>query len=103
MPFTSETARLAGLKTKRGVSTKTQRWNELQEKIVDNWATDVAKHMNKLKKEDMELFMVHYKDLLNYFKPRMQAQTIQSRSEILIKVVNPKDDQGNTIDITEEL
>jgi translation initiation factor 2 alpha subunit (eIF-2alpha) len=86
--FTSETAKQAGAKSKPGIHKKTLQWQVLADKFTGHFADKVVKHLNTLADDDMDKFMEHYKDLLNYFKPKMQSSQVKTEGSIKINIVN---------------
>ena len=59
---------------------KKKRWHYLEGKLVDDWSLNVTKHMTELwKSGEKQQFMDNYLSLLNYFKPKLGSQTIQSQ------------------------
>ena len=98
MPFNSETARLAGMKSKATNKLKKQQWATMQNMLVGPSTANIATYMQDLWKEGKRSeYASIYLQLLNYFKPKLGSQTIQSQSEIIVKVI--QDDKDVTIDI----
>ena len=50
---------------------KTKQWEELSESIITQHAATFNSIMTNLGKDDPELFVKIYKDILNYFKPKI--------------------------------
>lgn len=73
--FTSESAKKAGSKSKRGISEKTKQWDLLGEKVTGKYTERVFRYLDKL--ED-ERFLDAYMNLLEYFKPKQARTQISS-------------------------
>ena len=71
--LTSETAKKAGRLSKPGKHRKTKQWEMVSEKFTGEFADEVIDYLNDLKETDKKKFFEAYKDLLNYFKPKMQS------------------------------
>jgi len=82
-------ARKAGQKS--GKTKKTKQWEELAESIVTIHAERFNKVLTDLPDED---FVKIYKDILNYFKPKMQHVTQEGEQKVIepITFVVKKDD-----------
>jgi hypothetical protein len=65
----------AGKKSKRGPSEKTILWEMLGDLLINEGSERV---MNFIKNCDDETFLRHYKDLLEYFKPKLQRTDVTS-------------------------
>ena len=63
----------AGKKSKRGPSEKTKLWEALGEMLTNQGAERVLRYLNTC---NDETFIKHYKDLLEYFKPKLQRSDI---------------------------
>ena len=92
MPFTSETAKAAGEKSKkRGPNQKTILWEALGNKFVEDYTQVVTTYLDGLIKEkNYGEFMKEYKDLLSYFQPKLAA-TQHSGSINTDVTITPKD------------
>ena len=75
MSFTKEEAKVAGTKSKRGKGKKTLEWEQLGDFLTEAGAKRAMKHLMTL---DDEEFFRQYEKLLNYFKPKMSAATIDA-------------------------
>ena len=85
MPWNSKTAAEAGRKSVKGKHKKTLQWEALSEKFTGAFADKVINYLETLSDDDMGKFMDHYKDLLNYFKPKMQS--VQNKNEGTLKII----------------
>jgi len=85
-----ELARKAG--QSKGKHKKTKEWEALAESIVTTHAERFNTVLKDLPDED---FVKIYKDILNYFKPKMQHVTQESEEKqvgpVEIKIINPKE------------
>jgi hypothetical protein len=76
MPRTSGTWKKGqGGKPKGAISEKTKRWEALGEMIVSEGAKKALDYITSLQGDD---FLKHYKDLLEYFKPKLQRTDVTS-------------------------
>jgi len=82
----------AGSHRNGGKHKKTLQWEALSEKFTGAFATKVIKHLETLSDDDMDKFMSHYKELLNYFKPKMQSTQIKSEGAININIISEQTD-----------
>ena len=64
-----ELARRAGQKS--GKAKKTKQWEELAESIITTHAATFNSIMTEMGDTDKEMFVKIYKDILNYFKPKI--------------------------------
>ena len=97
MPFQKGNT-LASKGNKKASILKKQQWATMQGMLVGPSTANVAKYMQDLWKEgNRSEYVSIYLQLLNYFKPKLGSQTIQSQSEIIVKVI--QDDKDVTIDI----
>lgn len=100
--FTSETGRLGGSKSRRGISNKSKQWANLADKFVGPYADAVIEYLDELlygvmnedgtwaKEPNKEKFMEEYKLLLNYFQPKQQATRIIADTSVQVNVVGDK-------------
>lgn len=58
------------------VNKKSQQWNELGEKFTGNYSDQVIKYLDDLWESDRDKFFEAYKSMLNYFKPKLAASTM---------------------------
>lgn len=88
MPFNSEEAKIAGQKSKRGVSAKTKQWEMLGDEITGNLTDRINLYLNSL--NGKELFDA-YCNLLEYFKPKFSRYEHTGKDEeaIIINIVHP--------------
>jgi len=100
MAFTSETARVAGRKSsKKGLKQKkTLAWEHLGEFFIEEGAMKAMRLLNKYAelahKEDgsidfkyAEKYLLHYTNLLEYFKPKQQRVTSHHDNEMVVTVI----------------
>ena len=71
-----------GKKGKPGKHKKTEQWEELAESIVTKHAATFNSIMTNLGENDPELFVKIYKDILNYFKPKISYNINQETKEL---------------------
>jgi len=75
--------------SKKGKHKKTLEWESLQDRFTGHFADKVMGYLDQLsEQDDMDKFMEHYKDLLNYFKPKMQSSQVKTEGSIKINIVN---------------
>ena len=77
--------------SKKGKHTKTKQWEALSDKFTGAYADKVIKYLDDLPDDEIDKFMQHYKDLLNYFKPKMQSVQIKTEGTININLVSDSD------------
>jgi len=96
MVFKKGDKKIAGRK-KGTPNKKTSLWDEFGDQMMGDYADFVKKYMKELQDAGKyEEFMKHYKDLLNFFKPKMQSsQTEDVTPEKLtrIEIVEIKDEK----------
>ena len=81
-----EIARLAGVKSKRGKSRKTEAWEKLGESILSYQAEKVNKELSKLSGMD---FINAYTSLVKYWKPTLRSMEIDVREYEPLTVYEP--------------
>jgi len=74
MPFKKGQNKVGG-RVKGSVSTKIKQWEQLGDFMTNKGAERAMKVLSKL---DDETYLDQYGKLLNYFKPRHQASTIDA-------------------------
>lgn len=89
MPFTSETARKAGQKSKPGQHKRTREWEQLGEFITKAGAKKAMRILNSMPDDD---YLDQYQKLLSYFKPKLQSTQVKSESDITITITEPPDE-----------
>jgi len=70
-----ETAKQAGETSKRGKGVKTEQWEQLGQFVTESGAARAMQILGTLDDED---YLEQYGKLLNYFKPKMTASTIDA-------------------------
>ena len=70
-----------GKKGKPGKHHKTEQWAELAESIITTRAATFNSIMTSMGESDQELFVKIYKDILNYFKPKISYNINQEENE----------------------
>lgn len=74
----------------KGKHVKSKMWEELGASMTEEWSEKIKEYGNSLIDDgDLKEFKNLYLDLLNYFKPKHQATTIDSNEGINIKVKIP--------------
>ena len=95
MPFTSETAKKAGKKSKRGAEASTVKVREALNLLLDNKSENIEGWIDEVAKSDPKGALQLFKDLLEYSLPKL------SRTEFEDKT--PKDDLDLTLYTDDEL
>lgn len=71
MPFTSETARKAGKKSKRGSDASTVKVREALHVLLDNKSEFIEDWIDSVAKDDPKSALLLFKDLLEYALPKL--------------------------------
>ncbi len=67
---------------KGALSSKRKEWEQLGDSILNDWTDFVKLEGDKMIKDgNFEDFYPLYKDLLNYFRPRLQSATLEAKVE----------------------
>lgn len=68
---------------------KNIQWEALGDFMTKEGAEKAMRVINRMNDEQ---YLEQYGKLLNYFKPRMSSASIESKSDVYIKLVHPDDD-----------
>ena len=71
MPFTSETAKKAGKKSKRGPEASTVKVREAVQKLLDNNSEKIEEMFDKVAKDDPKGALYLFRDLLEFSLPKL--------------------------------
>lgn len=96
MPFEKGKPKTGG--RKKGVKdAKTQAWEQIGEYLIEGGSTRAMEIMMKSSDKD---FMMHFNNLLEYFKPKQSR--VEQKSEVTINEPIVIDWNGNTTDTETE-
>ena len=77
-----ELARRAGRKSGKPISKKRKEWEEMGATLVGTWTDYITEYGNKLiENGNFEEFYPLYKDMVNYFKPRLASTQVKQETE----------------------
>ncbi len=75
---------------KGALSGKRKEWESMGETLLGEWTDFIKESGNKMIKDgNFEEFYPLYKDMVNYFKPKMQSTTNDTKGTLNIKITEP--------------
>ena len=70
------------------LSEKRKEWESMGSTLLGSWTDYITEYGNQLIKEDrFDDFYPLYKDMVNYFKPKMQSTTIDANIDTTPKII----------------
>ena len=90
MPFKKgQSGNMEG-RPKGSLSSKRQEWEQMGETLVGTWTDYVMQVGNDMIEEGkFEEFYPLYKDMVNYFKPKLSSAQLEAKADINIQVKEP--------------
>ena len=98
MPFKKgQSGNPAGRK-KGTVTKKRSEWEQMGEALVGPWTDYIkAEGFRMMQEGNWEEFYPLYKDMVNYFKPKLSSAQLEAKVDTYIKLVHPDDDMMEKI------
>ena len=85
-------------KPKGALSSRRTEWEEMGEALTGTWTDYITEYGNDLiKAGKFDEFYPLYKDMVNYFKPKLSSAQLEAKVDTHIKLVHPDDDMMDKI------